>query len=700
MLALSVMLSGTSVVAYADAAAEEAMKKELTYVKQRITIPEDLTEFNYSKSTNYGRDSYRFNWTTDPLKYTTGTKEITVKICGKIITSYSHYEYDWDSETKDGYSFAKLSEDELYDKAYKWIKILNPTVYSNIEINKESLDISLWDEAARFNIQRVVEGVPVKGQNGSITINKDTGELIAYGLNWVMGAGFPDPDDTISKKEAMAAYEKEMPIEKVYFANYDWETKEYTPALIYRQTTSEQIDALTGKLTSFEGSYFSYDDGFSADEEAAVEGDDANPGTGGVNFTDKELAKMEKEGSLITAEEMLETLKEMDIFQLGENPYISSSSCWPDADKGYYIRNMHFVSADTVFYVGEDENGEPVEKERTATTNAYATINAETGEILSFSTSSGYTDNGRKLSKKNASGVLNKYLKILAGDKAKEFRLAEPSINWSKYNKDGTPAEGAYVTLVSSSSQRYAYDIPSMSEGVSISVNNDGKITDYSINYIGIEYPKPDNIIDEETVFDKYFQQIEYDLQYRLAVKKDVTYTAVVYNPDYKLFIDAFSGKLTNSNGTELVKYEEGEYTDIEGSKYEKIARKLETHGIALRDENGRLNADETITREDFSGLMSSAGKWYYNRTGGDKPLTRQFAAKILTNDIISEECAELPGIFRSTFSDVKEDSKYVGYIAVANAMGYMKGKNGKFNPGGKVTRGESLVMLYNMLTE
>ena len=49
MLALSLMLSGTSVVAYADTAAEEAMKKELTYVKQRVTIPEDLSEFNYSK---------------------------------------------------------------------------------------------------------------------------------------------------------------------------------------------------------------------------------------------------------------------------------------------------------------------------------------------------------------------------------------------------------------------------------------------------------------------------------------------------------------------------------------------------------------------------------------------------------------------------------------------------------------------------
>ena len=136
----------------------------------------------------------------------------------------------------------------------------------------------------------------------------------------------------------------------------------------------------------------------------------------------------------------------------------------------------------------------------------------------------------------------------------------------------------------------------------------------------------------------------------------------------------------------------------IQGTLLPKVARKLEAYGIVLRDEKGRLNADEAVTRNEFSSLMSNIGSWYYNKTGGDKPLTRQFAAKILTNRIISEECAELEGVFKSPFSDVKEDSKYVGYIAVANALGYMKGKNGKFNPGAKITRGEALVMLYNRL--
>ncbi len=703
MLALSLMLSGTSIVSYADEAAEAAMKQALTYVKQRITVPDDLTEFTYNKSTTYGRDTYFFNWATDYEDYPTGYKEISVAIRGKVVTSYSSNDFDWSGTKETVYSLAKLTEDQLYDKACKCIKKLNPSVYKSIEVDKDSLSISVSGERARFTINRVVDGVPVKGQQGSVVINKNTGELISYGLNWIMGAGFPDPSDTISEEQAISAYKTEMPIEKVYYANYNWETKEYEPALIYRQTLSENIDALTGKLTTFEGSYYNYYD-YYGDEDAAVEGDDANPATGGgadydVEFTDAEIEKMEKEGTLITAQEMLDKLVGMDMFRLGDNPAVETSDCWYDDYLGYYVRTMSFNSADTVYYIGKDENGEPVQKEKISNIRSNATINAETGELLSFSSTSGYnTSDEIKLTESNASDYLNRYFETLAGEKAEEFRLSETALSWSKYNKDGTPAEDAYITYASTSSQRYAYGIPSMSESASIKINRSGEIINYSMEYFGVEYPKPVDIISEAEAYDSYFEQIDYDLQYRLAVKKDVTYTAVVYNPSHSLYIDAFSGKLTNYAGQEITEEYIDYYTDTEDSKYKEIAEKLEAHGIVLRGEDGRLREDDYITRQEFSNLMNSVGAYYYNRTGGDKALTRQFAAKILTNGIISEKCAELEGIFKSPYSDVKESSKYVGYIAVASALGYMQGENGKFNPGGKITRGEALQMIYDRL--
>ena len=48
-LALATFFTGTSIVSYADEASEAAMRQALTYVKERIDIPEELTEFDYSK---------------------------------------------------------------------------------------------------------------------------------------------------------------------------------------------------------------------------------------------------------------------------------------------------------------------------------------------------------------------------------------------------------------------------------------------------------------------------------------------------------------------------------------------------------------------------------------------------------------------------------------------------------------------------
>ncbi len=704
-LALATFFSGTSIVSYADEASEAAMRQALTYVKERIDIPEELTEFDYSKRVRYGKTTYDFNWRTPDNKDNI-YHYIDVSVRGKVIVSYSGYcrDKEPDFNPDDRYSFGKLSHDEIVEKMEYWIKKLNPSVYKDIELDEESLRISVSSDYASATIRRTSDGIPVMGQNGSIIINKNTGELIDYGLDWILGAGFPDYDDMISKSEAMDAFKEKMPTDLVYTATYDYKEEKYIPHLIYRQTDFSDIDALSGELTTFEGSYFNYYGG-DADLEGDAE-DDANPATGGngVSFTEAELKKLELEGILMTAEEAVQMLVDMDMFWLGENPGVEYSYSYADVENDEYYMNLTIASKDKTYYITEDkETGEDIQKERTVTTTAYVGLNPKTGEIKSFSSSSAYPCEA-KLSEANSKTFIKKYIGILAGEKAKEFKVDDVKLSYDKKNKDGTPAEDSRIIFASASSPRYVYDIPTMAESISININKAGKIIDYSINYLGIEYPEPEKIITRDEAVDKYFDQVEYYLQHRLAIKKDpdtskdTVYTAVVYNADNELYIDAFTGKLTYSNGEEFIRVYKGGYTDLEGSKYKDIAEKLASYNITLMDENGRLNEDEYITRAEFAELMRYVGCWYYNSTGGDKALTRQFAAKILTNSVISEECAELPGIFKTPFSDVKETSKYLGYIAVANALGYMGGEDGKFYPSRKITRGEALEMLYERL--
>lgn len=706
-LAAATLFSSVSVVAYADETAQEEMKQELTYVKERISIPERLSQFRYNSSQSYGKNKYSFTWQTPDNSSLYETVEVS--ITGRVITRYSTYNsFDY----KEKMAFAELSREELIKKAKEWINTVNPTVSKYIELDEDSLNISISNQRAKFNIYRVKNGVRVNGQSGTISIDKDTGELISYNLNWIMGATFVDPKKAISVEKAEEAFQREFPVELKYMTSYDYETNEYTPYLVYVQNGVGEIDALTGQRSTFQGSYFSYDDDNAVVEEAA---DAENPATGGpVSFTPEEIEKMEKEGELITAEEAIKSLMDMGIFSMGDNPEVKSSYCNFDDRYGAYIREVIFTSNDKSYYeIAEPEPLYPIEEpaypyeefveaevEEMPVTNGTIRINAETGEILYFySYPTYYNEEKSVLSVDKSQEQMKKYFKELTGERADEFRFDEARYSYSEYDKNGSPKKGAYITDVNISSPRYIYDIPSSAENADMSLARDGKIDSYCIRYYGIEYPKPDNIISADEAYDRYFEQVEHGLSYRIAIKEKKTLTALVYDTDRMLNIDAFSGELVNYNGRPIIKEASG-YADLDGSKYREVAEFLESYNIVLRDEDGRLNEDEYITREDFSSLTFSIGCWYYNENNGDKALSRQFAAKILTNSVISEECAEIPGIFKSPYTDVKDTNKYVGYIAVATGLGYMSGEDGKFYPNKKVTRGEALQLIYDYLNK
>ncbi|MCR4780357.1 MAG: S-layer homology domain-containing protein, partial [Ruminiclostridium sp.] len=194
---------------------------------------------------------------------------------------------------------------------------------------------------------------------------------------------------------------------------------------------------------------------------------------------------------------------------------------------------------------------------------------------------------------------------------------------------------------------------------------------------------------------------------YKSDTKKIVS--ALVYSANGgSLCVDALTGKVVNYDGSEISEFEEGKYTDLEGSKYAKYAEKLAKYGIFLADEEGRLNESEAITAGDFNSLISNAGLGWFDLSTvtitdikEDTKLTRQTAAVLLVSSRFGKDVAELPGIYRSKFSDVPEDSKFVGYIVISDAAGFIKGNSsGKFRPNKAFTRGEALKLVYDVLAK
>lgn len=701
ILAAAMLVSSVGIVSYA--ALDEEMKQELTVVKERIDVPEALSEFSYTNSTEYGKKYYSFTW-RDP-EGTQGMLHVTV--CGKVITRYEYYDYTDSSRWGERYTFAKLAKEEIVKRAKEELQKLNPTVVNNLAINEDGVRISLYDNYAGVPIYRVRDGVKVAGQTGQINIDKNTGALLSYHLTWTPGAGFRSAEEAISKEEAIAAYREVFPLEKSYLTKHDWETKTYTPYLVYQRADVGQIDAFTGKKATFSESYDYYDNDIAMNESFATlddDDDDVNPNTGGpVSFTDGELEKLEIEGRLVKPEKAVADMIASGIWSVPKNAEVgeNSASTYFDSTVGAYVRSFTIRAYETEEYVSVDGAGEiPETTEKKPAKSTYygnVTMNAETGEILSFSGSDTRTITRAVKSEEHAKSLLNSYLKRILKDRASDFVLDKPTVYYVGRDHDGNLTEDSYISTVSVSSPRYAYGIPSDREKVSFTVDQSGRVSRYNITWYGIEYPKPENILSEDEAYTKYFEQIEYKLLYRLAYSRTEkrVETALVYNASNDFRIDAFSGKLIDYYGNEVSTAERTGYTDLKQSGYREEAEKLMLYGITLMDEEGRLNADMTITRDDFAKLVRSIGIYYYNVENGDKPLTRKYAAKILAG---YAKIAELPNLFKSPYSDVSEDDKYVGYIALAVAQGYIKGENGKFRPSAKMTRGDALLLVYDYL--
>ncbi len=716
MLAAAMLLSSTAIVSYAAEDAE--MKAALTVAKERIDIPETFTEFNHYVRTNYGNKTYTFSWSAPD-----GSGAINAEVCGKVITNYTSNREDFAFdiiEYEDGavaaaekpkpYTFAKLTKEELLQKAKTAIKKLNPTVAKKIAVDPDGVRISLYGNDAYITIYRVENGVKVAGQNGSICLNKNTGEMTRFYLNWIPGAGFKDSKEAIKKSAAQEGFQAEFPVEMRYVAEYDWKTREYTPHLIFHRTEFGQIDAFTGKKATFEESYDYYENG---DAEVALDDDDmdiaeANPATGAVSFTEQEIAKMELEDQLIKPDQKLAEMIKSGIWSIPESAEVSDYHTYFDSRANAYMLRAS-LRADAQVYQSIDDIPEPIEedddKSDTAYQSAYygsVTFNAETGEILSFYGSDTYGKKTLK-SKKKAQQLIEKYFKEIAGDKAEDFPIDGKTADMgiADLGKNGEFTENTVIDTISASTHRYVNGIVCDPESASISLDASGRVSSYRLNYLGLEYPKPENILETNAVYKKYFNQIKYELLYRVAYnnQKKRVETALVYNADAELYIDAFSGALVNGNGGARPVQKPDHYTDLgDNDELRAAAEKLALYNITLMDEKGRLNADKTVTREDFSNLVRSIGVYYYEPSENSrKTLTRKYAAKILTEQY--SDIAELPGLFSSSFSDVPTDDKYVGYIAIAAAKGYMKGKNGKFRPSAKMTRGEALMLVYDYLS-
>ncbi len=683
----AVMVLGTAITSSAVEETDKVLQKAITTAKQRVDIPEEYTDFSFYQNNSYGEKNYQLHWSTP------SGKNLNINVRDDIILSYYCYDGDYDSSSNNAH-FAKLEDQHIIKKAKAHLQQLNPTIYKNIKIDENSLSMYISGQNASLSLNRYVNGIKVSGNSGRITVNKDTGELISFNINWTSNASFKSSKTALSQSDIQAKYSKLVGIKPVYRVNYSDDGKKTTASLVYIPVSEDKLNAFTGEITTFFQNNGMYDDveddmDTTADAEATDGAGASDNGSKTVTLTPQEIKAIDKENELITAKEAVAILVNDEYNAFTKEQTLNSSSLYYSKDTEIYVWNLYF----------SDDNS-----------SGSAQINAETSEIISFHTYNYNSKNDRitEIDEQLADSNVELALKKYAGKKFGEYKLTESQLN--TYTDYGTKI--AYQTGKRYTYQRYVNDIFVEGDYISISVDAACKVNQYNINYSKVDFPTITGMLTEKQALKKLYAAQElaltYYTKYEYKNNTRTVKTALLY--EMKSFqLDAFTGKL--SNYYTLTTSNNG-YTDLEKHEIKEIAEKLYKNGISLSTDNGKLNPDKAITEAEFINLVNTIStdnrdfyplylKGFYmptlNKTYADK-ISLQDAVKCMITGLGGKKFAEL-GVFSAPFKDVSKTNKYAGYFTFAKSFGIVNANSdGNIKPKATLTKAEALRMVYNYL--
>lgn len=699
------------------------MKEALTIVKKRVAIPKEVSEFKYTTSESYGTKSFNFTWTTP--NGASEYRQIRVSITGGIITSYS------DSQNSSSYSsnpkLAKLTEKQLLEKAKGYIKQLNPDIVNDVKLEIGSL--SLFSNTATVSFKRYENGILVSGNNGSVTLDKNTGTLKSFSVNWWENAEFADPKGAKSEAEIQEAYKKLCNLTPYYKISTEWKKDENTGKytsnqvvkIVYDPDFTSEIDAFTGKestiwedMSNAEGTrYYGNGWGNAVTEEEEECADEAGADDS-IEFTKEELEKIEQDNNLIKTDKAFELLKKDKYAALTDDYTLKSYNIYSEKNEKTGEETFCLY----LNYTVKDD----LEKKYKGYKVINVEINAETGEVLYLNKYSNNSDLP-KLNVSKANAIADAVTKTYAKDIVKEYKAdsgnTAPVKSWEYDSK--TVYEDSRMFTYS----RYVNGIQVWGERINVSVDSNGVVTNYSTNHTeDVTFPSA-NILSESEAFDKLFTQQDFDYYYDGWITKDgKVKTYLIYKMN-GFYLNAKTGKLCNWNGSDKTAYvsaRDVKYSDIKDIPQEEAIKALQKYGIALTNDS-RFKPDEIITEEDFANLLTNALGGYEvaidedveeayadasldkgtdkkDDNEGDKKhieTTMREAAKMFGQLYLPSDVAKMK-IFKSPFSDVKNSDDDAGYLAVANAKGFITGTDGKLNGDKTITRAEAVQIIYDYL--
>jgi len=675
------LVSSLGVVNASDDA--DAGRELLASIKSRIPSTEEFKDFSSSVQTRHGRSEYHFYWESssdDGSDYK--SMNVTVSTDG-IITSYSYYDSALRSAQKISPAFQKLSSDEAMKMAKEHADTLNPMLADEIKLLKYNKYESLTADNFSFKIQRVVNGIPVHGDTGYVSVSADAHTLTGYNISYTPSLSFPDTSAAIDSDAAKNKFSEHIGMELVYQVDYKGDKQTAYLAYIPAKK-NEYIDAFSGEAVSPVAPMLSMYSNDMADKESAMSVGGAGGGSAN-RFTEAELKELENLAGLVAADDAQEQLRTNKLLAITSDMKLEAHSVSSDTDKNYYY-NFSFSSD------GENKISVNVR------------MNAQTGEIL----------NVRRY------GVAIDETK--ATDESVALRIAS-TLAPSYCHEDGS---GEYRLKSSSGNSfeflRYIHDVPYYADGIYLTINPaDNTIVNYSISRLDADFPQPKDLISAHEASQNLFEQVDYSLCYYPTCSAD---NMPYCDRAILLYIlDESKNPQVYADSGKLISYETepeiGMYTDVADHYAEKQIQTLASYGIGF--ESSEFLPDSVITQKEFVALLTDSVlrrdpiilhssldySVHYRRAAAngillageeapDSPVTRELAAVYMIRAAGYGEVAAFEDIYVSEFADV---TKNKGSISILSAMGVISGYNGFFNPQKSLTRADAMIMIYNWLS-
>lgn len=672
LVAVSLVLA-SAIPAFGEETDSKGLEKAILQVKNIVTIPDDYKDFQYSSS-QYEENGksvsvWYLSWDNDDHSCSISA---TVENGGNLI-SYSKYDY------KSNEGLGSVTREAGQKTAAAFLAKARPDLAANMRLVENADSYSTDRHYYRYQLYK--NDVVVSYVGADVEVDKFTGEVISYNFQ---GSGedlskLPSTDGAIGLDAAKSAYLDKLSVPLSYYSNYNYNKKTLTifPAYSVSGTARKAIDAKTGEAVDlYDGAYSYRGMGGSAmakSENAADSG-----------LSKEELAAVENISNLISKEKAESILR-------SAAPGITSDMKVTNTSlsKGYAEPNKY------IWNIGFD--------------NAYGTVNAKTGELMSFSV---YSENSNKggaaLSEEKARERAESFLKKTASEKFAQSRFYEsPRYVLYKNAED--------VTDYSFNYYRQVNGIDFVDNGFNVVINKaSGMVTNYNCDwYDEAVFPAIDKVISEEAAFDAINAFGKMNLTYEKindgepALVYDFTNNASNYR------IDPFTGARIGTDGKPYKDTAMPEYSDIKGHWAEATIKKLLENGYYLEGE--KFNPGQKITQMGFLRYLYSPNQAYYNdedfyrmlindkiiKDGEKAPtaeLTRQDAAKFTVRYLGLGKAAEHPEIFINPFKDKVSDT-YKGYAALCYGLKVMQGdKNGRFNGTNPVTNAEAAAIIYNVL--